>query len=198
MDDYFEKEEACKVVRHGLWLIGVLFLVFSNFGCMAATPLKAIDLSYVEETRAVFPPNYSVAYVLTENRTEYTYTIKNQYGMTLHVMQEGQMFEEAVASILTGNFGDARPLREDTKANLLVILEGRLDINTLIGSYKTKVWVKIMKPDGEEIGGTTATGEEASGRIDDENAIYNAYLKTLNVAIQKILGSIALSFNGFC
>ena len=166
--------------------IGLFFCVGVLWGCRA-TPIVPSSIASVRETRAVFPPDYTAAFVMPADRVKRLHKIENRYGKTLWVLKEGLVFKKAVIHILRDTFGEGAPLTEKTKANIVVVVNGELNINTFAGSYETEVEIAIFRPDGELIGIAKEQGYEETGTVNDETGIYNSYLRSLNTAIQRIL-----------
>ncbi len=157
-------------------------------GCLGRnTKMDPKMLPEVAIVRRSLPPNFAVAAVLAEGREKRKHRIVNQYGSTLHVIPEGKMFEKAVRDALRTNFSSAHKLTEDSYQNVVVFVDGELDINTAGAKYHVATRLMLLTTDGEEIGRIKMKTSQRSGLINDANAVYNAYLKAINAAIHKIL-----------
>ncbi|MBN2714449.1 MAG: trypsin-like peptidase domain-containing protein [Deltaproteobacteria bacterium] len=163
-----------------------IFLLLFLCSC-GATKLNVATLPNVTQSSASIPANYSVAMVLPKDRNRAMHRIVNQYGVTTFTLREGMMFESAAVSVLKSVFHNVHRLSDKTSQNLIVVLDGALEINTFFGSYSTTIRLALLTPDGTEIGKIEARANEGSGLVNDEVAIYNAYSKAINNAVQKIL-----------
>ncbi len=135
------------------------------------------------------PPNFSAAIVFADDREKRIHRIVNQYGVPMFVLHEGEMFESAVEAVCQTSFPNAHRLTDNSYQNVIIFVEGILEINTAVGDYMTTIRLLLLTADGDEIGRMEMDGESSSLLINDETAVYNAYVDAVHSAIQKFFRS---------
>ncbi len=97
------------------------------------------------------------------------------------------MFALATKEAVKHFFGTARRFKQSSKQSVVVKVDGKLNVSTSRKIYYTDVEVELFINSGRSIGKAKASGKANSDKLNDENAIYESYLQSLDSAILSVL-----------
>ena len=168
------------------WAIVPVFCVAFVTGCGASKVdvRKNSDVAFV---RQHLPPDFAAGVLLKEGRNRHMVNIVNQYGQNLNTIREGRMFEWAVRDVFKTMLPNAHLLSRDSTQNIVVFIDGKLDMDAFSATYISTIRVVLFTTSGEIIGAMQTQGRQFSGLLNDETAVYNAYVKAATDAVIAIL-----------
>ncbi|MBW2277500.1 MAG: trypsin-like peptidase domain-containing protein [Deltaproteobacteria bacterium] len=154
-------------------------------GCGIAR-IETKDLKHAGKMRSHVPPGYTAAVHFPAERGQGKYVIKDQHGRVLWVLNEGKQLKGAGREVVRSVFGKTVRFSDQSVQNVVIKIDGDLNIDLTWGGYKAVVGVKVFGKRGKLIGEATSEVQLTYGSVNDENAIFNVYATAINQALFEI------------
>lgn len=138
--------------------------------------------------RSHVPPGYTAAVHFPADRGQGKYVIKDQNGRVLWVLGEGKQLKTAGREVVRSVFGRVVRFTNKSVQNVVVKIDGDLNIDLHMGAYKAVVSVKVFGWRGKLVGEAKGEAQLIYGSVNDENAIFNVYATAINQALSEIFG----------
>jgi S1-C subfamily serine protease len=144
------------------------------------------ELKHAGQMRSRVPPGYTAAIHFPAERDQGKYVIKDQHGQVLWVLAEGKQLLAAGHGVVASVFGNTVRFSNQSVQNVVVKIDGDLNIDLNWGGYRAVVSVKVFGKRGKLIGEASSEAQLTYGSVNDENAIYNVYATAINQALHTV------------
>lgn len=164
-------------------LLSALALTFAGCGI---SRIDVKELKHAGQMRSHVPPGYTAAVHFPSERGDGKYVIKDQHGRVLWVLAEGRQLQSAGRAVVGSVFGKTVRFSNQSVQNVVVKIDGDLNIDLTWGGYRAIVSVKVFGRRGKLIGQATSEAQLTYGNVNDENAIFNVYATAVSQALYEI------------
>jgi S1-C subfamily serine protease len=181
---YGERAEIGGAGRAGIVaLLAASAIVLAGCGI---SQIKVDELKHAGKMRSRVPPGYTAAVHFPADRGQGKYVIKDQHGRVLWVLGEGQQLLSAGRQVVRSVFGKTVRFSDRSVQNVVVKIDGDVNIDLTWGGYTAVVGVKVFGKRGKLIGQATSESQLTYGSVNEENAIFNVYATAIHQALYEI------------